>query len=78
MEADSVLNELWAVKELLAREAGYDADRFIQNLRRWETDHPANISTIRNATDIQKFMAEAAQKQSVSSALILNDLPPAE
>lgn len=40
MKPDSILEELWDVKDELARASGYDANRFLENLRRWETEHP--------------------------------------
>jgi hypothetical protein len=37
MKPDSILEELWAVEDKLAREAGYDVDRFVRNVRRIQT-----------------------------------------
>jgi len=40
MKPNPILDELWKVKDQLAAEAGYDVDRFLENLRRWEAEHP--------------------------------------
>ena len=40
MKPDPILEELWATKDRLALEAGYDAHRFVERLRRWEVEHP--------------------------------------
>jgi hypothetical protein len=68
MKPDSILEELWAAKDKLAREAGYDVDRFVQNLRQWENAHPQTGRIIRNATDLRQFVAEEERKRAAASA----------
>jgi len=53
MKPDPILEELWAVKDKLAREAGYDVDRFVENLRQWEKAHPQTGRVIRNAEELR-------------------------
>ena len=53
MKPDSILGELWAVKDKFARDAGYDVDRFVQNLRHWEQTHPQSGRVIRNAEELR-------------------------
>jgi hypothetical protein len=75
MEPDPILEELWAVKDKLAREAGYDVDRFVENLRQWERAHPPTGRVIRNAGELRLFVAEEERKRSAASALTLNEGP---
>jgi len=55
VKSDSILEELWAVKDKLAREAGYDVDRFVQNLRQWELAHPQTGRVIGNADELRQY-----------------------
>jgi hypothetical protein len=63
MEPDSILEELWAVKDRLAREAGYDVDRFVQNLRQWEIAHPQTGRVINSAEELHQLVAEEDRKR---------------
>jgi hypothetical protein len=76
MKPDPILEELWAVKESLAREAGYDIDRFVENLRQWEKAHPQSGLVIRNAEELRQLVAEEEIKRSATSTLTLNESPP--
>ena len=63
MKPDSILDELWAVKDKLAHEAGSDVDHFVQNLRQWEIAHPLTGHVIRNAEELRQFVAEEERKR---------------
>lgn len=76
MKPDSILKELWAVKDKLSREAGYDVDRFVQNLRQWEEAHPQTGRVIRNAEELRQFVGEEERKRAAASALVLNETSP--
>jgi len=76
MKPDPILEELWAVKDKLAREAGYDVDRFVENLRQWELAHPQTGRVFRNAGELRQFVAEEERKRAAKSALTLNETPP--
>jgi len=76
MKPDPIMEELWAVKDKLAREAGYDVDRFIENLRQWEKTHPQTRRVICNAEELRQFVAEEERKRAAVSALTLNESPP--
>jgi hypothetical protein len=76
MKPDSILKELWAVKDKLSREAGYDVDRFVQNLRQWEEAHPQTGRVIRNAEELRQFVEEEERKRAAASALVLNETSP--
>lgn len=40
MKTDPILEELWRIKDSLAREAGYDVYRLCENVRQWAAEHP--------------------------------------
>ncbi len=76
MKTESIMDELCAVKDKLAREAGYDADRFIENLRQWEMAHPQPGPVISDANEPRLFAASEKRKQAEASALILGENSP--
>jgi len=76
MKPDAIMEELWAIKDKLAREAGYDPDRFVDNLRRWETTHPHSGRVLRTPEELHQFVAEEERKRAASSTLALNEDPP--
>jgi hypothetical protein len=76
MKADPILEELWKVKDDLAREAGYDAHRFMENLRKWEEEHPQSGPLVRNAEELRQLLAEKERQRARESAMALNDKPP--
>jgi hypothetical protein len=76
MKPDSILEELRGVKEKLAREAGYDVDRFVQNLRQWEKAHPQPGRVIRNGAELRQFVAEEEDRRTAASTLTLKEEPP--
>jgi hypothetical protein len=76
MKADPILKELWKIKDDLAREAGYDTSRFLENLRKWEAEHPHTGPVIRNAEELRQLMAEKERQRAKESALVLKDKPP--
>ncbi|HZM02816.1 MAG TPA: hypothetical protein VFC44_07310 [Candidatus Saccharimonadales bacterium] len=63
MKVESVLTELWAVKDKLAGEADYNVDRFVENLRQWEKEHPQTGRVIRDAEELRQFVAEEESKR---------------
>lgn len=67
MKPDSILEELWAVRDKLAREAGYDVDRFVRNLRQWEKEHSQTGRTVRDAEELGQFVAEEEDRQAAAS-----------
>jgi hypothetical protein len=76
MKADPILEELWQIKDDLAREAGYDTHRFFENLRRWEIEHPHPGPVVRNAEELRQLIAQKERQRAEESAMALNDKPP--
>ena len=76
MKPDSIHEELWKIKEDLAREAGYDVHRFFENLRHWSASHLQAEPMIDNAEQLRHLAAKSEQEQSASVDLILKEEPP--
>jgi hypothetical protein len=64
---EDLLKELWRVKDELAAEAGYDMERFIENLRRWEDEHPFPGRTVQSAEELRQLVAEEERKRTGGS-----------
>ena len=76
MKPNPILDELWKVKDQLAAEAGYDVDRFLENLRRWEAEHPQPGRVVHGAEELRQLVAEEERKRAEAAALILKEQPP--
>ena len=76
MKPNPILDELWKVKDDLAAEAGYDVDRFLENLRRWEAEHPHSGPVVGSAEELRQLVAEEERKRAETSALLLKEEPP--
>ena len=76
MKPESILTELWAIKDQLAREAEYNVDLFVENLRQWEKANPHTGRVIRDAEELRQFVAEEEDKRRPTSGMMLNDFPP--
>ena len=76
MKPNPILDELWRVKDELAAEAGYDVDRFLENLRRWEAEHPHSGRLVHSAEELRQLVEAEERKRAEASGLILKDKPP--
>ncbi len=76
MKPSSILEEVWRIKDELAREAGYDIHRMFENLRKWSAEHPHAGPVVRNAGELRLLVAEEERKRAEASALALNEEPP--
>jgi hypothetical protein len=76
MKSNPILDELWKVKDELAAEAGYDVGRFLENLRRWEAEHPHPGRVIHTAEELRQLVAEEERKRAGATALTLKERPP--
>jgi hypothetical protein len=76
MKSNPILEEVWRIKDQLAVEAGYDMDRFFENLRKWEAEHPHRGPVVHSAEELQQLIAEKERERGKESAMTLNDKPP--
>ena len=76
MKPDPILEELWRVKDALAREADYDIARIFAELSAAESRHPGPL--IRTAEELQRNVAEQQQRRGSPAAVTLQEkFPPA-
>jgi hypothetical protein len=76
MKANPILEELWKVKDELAREAGYDTHRFFENLRKWAVEHPHSGPVVGNAEELRRLLAAKELARTEASETALKDEPP--
>jgi hypothetical protein len=57
MKANSILEEVWRIKDQLAAESGYDVDRFFAQLRAWSEAHPHPGLVVRHAEELRRLTA---------------------
>ena len=76
MKGNPILEEVWRIKDQLAAEAGYDLDRFFDNLRKWEAEHPHSGRVIHNAEELRQLVVQRERQHAEESAMVLNDKPP--
>ena len=76
MKSNPILEEVWRIKDEVAREAGYDIHRLCENTRRWAAAHPHPGLIVHSALELQRLAAEEERKRAKESALALNDAPP--
>ena len=76
MKTNPILEEVWRIKDQLAAEAGYDVDRFVEQLHTWSAAHPPSGSVGRNAEELRQLIAAEERERGEESAMVLNDKPP--
>ena len=76
MKPNPILEEVWRIKDQLAAEAGYDMDRFVEQLRAWSAAHPPSGPVVRNAEELRRLMAAEERQRAKESTLALNEKPP--
>jgi hypothetical protein len=74
MKTNPLLEELWQVKDDLAREAGYDIDRIFAELRAAEARQPGPL--LRSAEELRRYLASEEHRHQAASALALKEGPP--
>jgi len=75
MRSNPILEEVWRIKDQLAREAGYDIHTFCEQLREWSKAHPHSGPVIRNAEDLRRLVEQEERKRNEQSAISLNEKP---
>ena len=76
MNSNPILEEVWRIKDQLAAEAGYDMDRFCDNLRKWAADHPHDGPVVHNAEELRQLVAAKERQRAGQSALTLHEELP--
>jgi hypothetical protein len=78
MKSNPILEEVWRIKDQLAAEAGYDIDRFFENLRKWEGEHPHPSPVVNSTEELKQLIAEKQRQRALDAPMMLNDKPPEE
>jgi hypothetical protein len=76
MKSNPILEEVWRIKDELAREAGYDLHRLCENTRQWTAAHPHPGPRVQNAEELRRVLADLERPRAQEPALVLNDAPP--
>jgi hypothetical protein len=76
MKSNPILDEVWRIKDQLAAEAGYDMDRFFDNLRKWESEHPHAGTVVHSAEELQQLIAQKEHQRAKAPAMALKEEPP--
>jgi hypothetical protein len=71
-----ILEEVWRIKDQLAREAGYDVHRFCENLRKWAESHSHTGPVVHSAEELRQLATQEERKRAGASGLIMKDEPP--
>jgi hypothetical protein len=75
MKSNPILEEVWRIKDELAREANYDIHQLCENTRRWMAEHPPTGPVVRNAAELRQLLAEKEHQRAAHAALALNEQP---
>lgn len=62
MKASPILEEMWRVKDELAREADYDVRQLCANVRKWAAGHRHGGPVVSNPAELRKALAEQWNK----------------
>lgn len=76
MKSNPLLEEVWRIKDELAREANDDIHQLCANTRRWMAEHPHDGPVVRNAEELRQLIAEKQRQRRAEPALALNETPP--
>ena len=73
MKTNPLLEELWQVKDDLARETCYDIHRIFADLRAAEAQQPGLL--LRSANDLRRYVAQQTHPHEAASALAVKEQP---
>jgi hypothetical protein len=76
MNSNPILEEVWRIKDELAREAGYDVHQLCENTRKWAAAHPHSGPVVRNAEELRRLVADEERKRAQESVPVLKEEPP--
>lgn len=77
MKTNPILEEIWRIKDELAREYAADPDAYFTKLDEIaNAEEKAGRKVIRSAAGLRQLVAETERQRAEESALMLNDKPP--
>jgi len=76
MKADSILEEVWRVKDKLSQEMLANPDAYFARMVKMEKDEEkAGRKIIRSAAELRQLADEMERIRGTESAMVLNDKP---
>ena len=76
MKANPILEEVWKIKDALAREFAADPDAYFAKLNEiGNAEEKAGRKVIRSAEELRQLAAEKERQLATESAFALNDKP---
>jgi hypothetical protein len=75
MKTIQVLEELWRIKDDLARETGYDIERIFAELRAAEARQPGRL--IQSAEELRRYADDQERQSEAASVPAPKEEPPA-
>jgi len=69
MKPDAILEEVWQIKDQLAREAGYDIRVFCEQLKDWSKAHPHIAPVFKSDEELRRHLEQ-------QEAAVLREEPP--
>jgi hypothetical protein len=77
MKPDSILEEVWRIKDKLSREMAADPDAYFAKLaEREQAEEKSGRNLIRSAHELRQLVAEKVHQRAAEAAMVLNDAPP--
>ena len=76
MNSNPILEEVWRIKDELAREAYYDLHQLCENTRRWAAEHPHDGPVVHNAEELRQLITAKERARAGQPTLALNEEPP--
>jgi hypothetical protein len=61
-----LLEEIWEIKDRLARESGNDLRAFCNQLQAWSAAHPHSGPVVRNAAELRALLASGESKEQLA------------
>jgi hypothetical protein len=58
IKTSPILEEVWRIKDELAREADYDLHRMCENVRKWVSEHPHGGPVVSNPQALRQLAEE--------------------
>ena len=75
MKPNPILEEIWRVKDELAREAGFDVHRLCRNTHQWAQAHPHPGPVISTLEELRRFALEKERNSTERNLLTIKENP---
>lgn len=78
MNSNPILEEIWRIKDALARDCDYDVDRMFDALQRLSLEEErAGRRIIHSAEELRCYAGEEERQRAESESVALRETPPA-